>query len=163
MIPAAGMVRTHAQTIRPATPHFTAEKRLAEPTPTIEPVMVCVVETGMPKYVAPKSVIAPAVSAQNPPTGCSLTIFVPIVLTIRHPPESVPRAIAAHAATSTQSGMSGSLPPGRHLEKTAGDKGDRDNTHRLLCVVAAVAKAVGRGGKQLTDAENAVDAIHRTR
>ena len=49
---AIGMVRTQAQTMRPATPHLTAEKRLAEPTPTIEPVMVCVVETGMPKDVA---------------------------------------------------------------------------------------------------------------
>lgn len=57
---AAGIVRTHAQTMRPATPHFTAEKRFAKPTPTIEPVMVCVVETGMPKNVAPNSVIAPA-------------------------------------------------------------------------------------------------------
>src|SRR6478735_2287420 len=104
MIAAAGMVRTHAQTMRPATPHFTAEKRLAEPTPTIDPVIVCVVETGIPKKVAPKSVRAPAVSAQNPPTGCSFTIFVPIVLTIRHPPDSVPSAIAAHAATSTQRG-----------------------------------------------------------
>src|SRR6187200_1472698 len=94
---AAGMVSTHAQTMRPATPHFTAENLLAEPTPTIEPVMVCVVDTGMPNAVAPKRVIAPAVSAQNPPTGCSLTILVPIVLTIRQPPESVPSAIAAQA------------------------------------------------------------------
>lgn len=31
---AAGIVRTHAQTIRPATPHLTADKRFAEPTPT---------------------------------------------------------------------------------------------------------------------------------
>ena len=64
-----GIVRTHAQTMRPATPHLTAEKRLAEPTPTIEPVMVCVVETGMPAMVAPKRVRAPEVSAQKPPTG----------------------------------------------------------------------------------------------
>ena len=66
---AIGMVRIHAQTMRPATPHLTAEKRFADPTPTIEPVMVCVVDTGIPKYVAPNSVAAPAVSAQNPPTG----------------------------------------------------------------------------------------------
>ena len=64
--PAAGMVSTQAQTMRPATPHLTAEKRFAEPTPTIEPVMVWVVETGMPKNVAPNSVSEPAVSAQNP-------------------------------------------------------------------------------------------------
>ena len=79
------MMRWERFTAGPATPRFTAEKRLAEPTPTIEPVIVCVVETGMPKAVAPKSVIAPAVSAQKPPTGWSLTIFVPIVLTMRQP------------------------------------------------------------------------------
>ena len=46
MIPAAGIVRTHAQTMRPATPHRTADKRFVAPTPTIEPVIVCVVLTG---------------------------------------------------------------------------------------------------------------------
>jgi len=34
-----------------------------------------------------------AVSAQNPPAGFSFVIRVPIVLTIRQPPESVPSAI----------------------------------------------------------------------
>src|SRR4051794_34804516 len=106
------MVSTQAHTIRPATPHLTAEKRFAEPTPTIEPVIVWVVDTGIPKNVAPKSVNEPAVSAQNPCTGCSLTIFVPIVLTIRQPPDNVPKAMAPHAAISTQSGISGNLPPG---------------------------------------------------
>ena len=47
------MVSTQAQTIRPATPHFTAESRFVAPTPTIAPVIVCVVETGMPHKVAP--------------------------------------------------------------------------------------------------------------
>ena len=45
---AIGIVSTQAQTIRPATPHFTAESRWVEPTPTIAPVIVCVVLTGMP-------------------------------------------------------------------------------------------------------------------
>lgn len=76
---AAGIVRTHAQTILPATRHFTADSRVVEPTPAIALVMVCVVDTGMPENVAPKIVIAPAVSAQNPPTGRSLVIFEPIV------------------------------------------------------------------------------------
>ena len=44
---AAGMVRTQAQMIRPATPQRTARVPFVEPTPTIAP-MVCVVETGMP-------------------------------------------------------------------------------------------------------------------
>src|SRR6476646_5718119 len=44
----AGMVSTQAQTICLATPHRTAERREVDPTPTIAPVMVCVVLTGMP-------------------------------------------------------------------------------------------------------------------
>ena len=64
---AMGIVKTHAQMMRPAMPHLTAESRRVAPTPTIAPVIVCVVETGMPASVAPKSVSAPAVSAQKPP------------------------------------------------------------------------------------------------
>ena len=37
---AAGMVRIQAQTMRPATPHLTAESRRVAPTPTMEPVIV---------------------------------------------------------------------------------------------------------------------------
>ncbi len=59
--------------------------------------MVCVVETGIPANAVPNKVIAPAVSAQNPPTGFSFVILEPIVWTIRHPPKYVPRAIAACA------------------------------------------------------------------
>src|SRR2546426_10521602 len=50
---AAGMVNTQAQTILPATRHLTADKRVVDPTPAIAPVMVCVVETGIPAAVAP--------------------------------------------------------------------------------------------------------------
>ncbi len=49
------MVSTHAQTIRPATPQRTADRRRVAPTPTIAPVMVCVVLTGTPSAVAVKS------------------------------------------------------------------------------------------------------------
>ncbi len=52
-----GIVRIQAQTIRPATPQRTAESRRVAPTPTIAPVIVCVVLTGTPKCVAMKSVI----------------------------------------------------------------------------------------------------------
>ena len=76
---AAGIVRTHAHTILPATRHLTADSRVVDPTPAIAPVMVCVVDTGIPASVAPNKVIAPAVSAQNPPTGRSFVIFEPIV------------------------------------------------------------------------------------
>ena len=48
MANAPGMVSIHAHTTCPATPHRTAESRRAAPTPTMAPVMVWVVETGMP-------------------------------------------------------------------------------------------------------------------
>ena len=59
----------------------------------IAPVMVCVVDTGMPSPVATNSMIAPPVSAQQPPTGFSFVIFCPMVLTMRQPPNAVPSAI----------------------------------------------------------------------
>src|SRR5450830_1873165 len=75
-------------------PQRTADILCDAPTPTMAPVMVCVVETGTPIAVAMNSVMAPPVSAQKPPTGLSLVIFWPMVLTMRHPPNKVPRLIA---------------------------------------------------------------------
>ena len=43
------MVTIQAMTMLPATPQRTADERCAAPTPMMAPVMVCVVETGMPK------------------------------------------------------------------------------------------------------------------
>ena len=77
----------------PATPQRTALNFCVAPTPTIAPVIVCVVDTGMPSIDATNSVIAPPVSAQKPPTGLSFVIFWPIVRTIRQPPNKVPRPI----------------------------------------------------------------------
>ena len=48
MSQAPGMVTIQAHTTRDATPHRTADSRRVAPTPTIAPVIVCVVETGMP-------------------------------------------------------------------------------------------------------------------
>ena len=59
------------------TPHRTADSLRALPAPTIAPVIVCVVETGMPSAVARERVPAPLVSAQKPPTGASFVICVP--------------------------------------------------------------------------------------
>ena len=50
------------------------------------------------------SISAPAVSAQNPPTGRSLVSRIPMVLTIRQPPARVPSPMAACAARITQTG-----------------------------------------------------------
>ena len=68
------MVTIHAITMLPATPQRTAEVLWAAPTPMMAPVMVCVVETGMPMNVAMNSVIAPPVSAAKPPTGLSFVM-----------------------------------------------------------------------------------------
>lgn len=91
--------------MRPATPYLTAESLRVVPAPMMAPVIVWVVETGMPAHVAPNRVIAPAVSAEKPPTGWSFVILAPIVWTMRQPPESVPRAMAACAVSTTHSGV----------------------------------------------------------
>ena len=75
----AGMVNSHAQTILRATPQRTADSRFVAPTPMIAPVIVCVVLTGIPARAVPNRVMAPAVSAQKPPTGFSFVIFEPMV------------------------------------------------------------------------------------
>ena len=60
------MVISQATTMRWATLHRTAEARRAAPTPTTQPVMVWVVETGMPKAEAANSMIEPPAEAQKP-------------------------------------------------------------------------------------------------
>ena len=88
-----GMVKTQAQSKLTVMPQRTAETLLANPTPMIEPVMVCVVETGILKYSVINNVMAPEVSAATPSRGVTFVIFVPIVFTIFHPPLMVPAAI----------------------------------------------------------------------
>src|SRR5437879_1958144 len=72
----------------------------------IEPVIVWVVDTGMPQIDARITVAAPPVSAQKPENGFNLVIRLPIVRTIRQPPVSVPRPIAAWAERMIQIGRS---------------------------------------------------------
>ena len=76
------MVTTQANRMPVVTFQRTAETRRAAPTPMIAPVMVCVVETGIPSQVAANSVIAPPVSAQKPCTGVSRVIRIPMVRTM---------------------------------------------------------------------------------
>ena len=100
----AGIVKTQAQTMLLAKPQRTAEVRRAMPTPTIAPVIVCVVDTGMPSQVAVNKDIAPAVSAQKPWNGLRSVIFEPMVRTIRHPPNKVPKPMATCEASTTHNG-----------------------------------------------------------
>src|SRR4051812_1419831 len=93
-IAAAGIVKIQAQTMLPATPQRTAEAPRTLPTPTMAPVIVCVVDTGTPSVDARNSVSAPPNSAQKPPTGLSLVMRWPMVLTMRQPPNMVPSPIA---------------------------------------------------------------------
>ena len=46
-------------------------------------------------YGKPLVYLDSAASAQKPPKGRSLVIFIPMVLTMRHPPASVPSPMAA--------------------------------------------------------------------
>ena len=108
----SGMVRIQAHTILPATPQRTADSRCVAPTPTIEPVIVCVVLTGMPPTAVPMSITAPAVSAQKPPTGRSLVSRIPMVLTIRQP---------AGERAEPDRGMRGQDHPDRHVELRSRD------------------------------------------
>ena len=76
------------------TPQRTADTRLVKPTPMIEPVIVCVVETGIAKCSVINKVTAPAVSAATPSKGVILVILEPMVFTIFQPPDMVPNAMA---------------------------------------------------------------------
>jgi phosphate/sulfate permease len=71
-----------AMTMLPAMFQRTAETFRAAPTPMIAPVMVWVVDTGMPSQVARNNVIAPPISAQKPCIGLRRVMREPIVRTI---------------------------------------------------------------------------------
>ena len=58
-----------AMTMRWPQIQRTERTPLVVPTPRIAPVIACVVEMGMPRWVAAIMVVAAAVSAQKPPTG----------------------------------------------------------------------------------------------
>src|SRR5947209_19491696 len=89
-IPAGtGIVMIHAQTIRRATPHRTADRRFVAPTPIIAEAITWVVLTGMPARAVLASAIPPAVSAEKPCQGRSAVTRCDIVRTIRQPPKNV--------------------------------------------------------------------------
>ncbi len=103
---------------------------------------------------------AAPVSAANPPIGCSFVIFVPIVLMMRHPPDSVPRAIAA-LASRIDPVRNGELAAGVSIEEPSREERARDDAHRLLRVVGAVHQAEGRRRDELHLAEESVDPARR--
>ena len=80
------MVNTQATTRLNVMAQRTALTSCAAPTPTMAPVMVWVVDTGIPPSVARPRLIAPPMEAQEPLTDVSLVILVPMVFTMRQPP-----------------------------------------------------------------------------
>ena len=68
--------------------------------------MVWVVLTGIFRYSVRYNVNAPAVSAITPYKGVTLVILVPMVFTIFHPPDIVPKEMAVKQENATQSGKS---------------------------------------------------------
>src|SRR5438128_5582957 len=109
-----GMVRIQATMMRSPQIQRTERTPLAEPTPRIAPVMAWVVETGTPWIlVKPNRAMAAALSAQNPPTGWRRVMEWPRVLTIRQPPKSVPRAMAAWQVRMIHQAMLWTPPPKR--------------------------------------------------
>ena len=109
---APGIVRTQAQTMRRVTPQRTAERRRVAPTPTIAPVMVCVVLTGMPKWAVASSVSAPADSAAKPPKASYLAsrAFYPLTMPLTVGPGSISVAIAVGANRAPGSELHWTLP-----------------------------------------------------
>ena len=89
------MVMTHATATFWATPQRTDDARRAAPAPITQPVIVWVVETGIPSQEAPKRMTDPPAEALKPWCWESLVIRVPIVSMIRQPPDRVPRPMAA--------------------------------------------------------------------
>src|SRR5690606_2966757 len=96
------MVNIHAQSRLIVTPQRTADTLFVTPTPIIEPVMVWVVDTGIPKCSVVYRVMAPAVSATTPSNEFTFVILDPIVLTIFQPPLIVPKPIITKLASGTQ-------------------------------------------------------------
>jgi hypothetical protein len=99
-----GKVMIQARTMSLATRQRTADARRAAPTPMIEPVMMCVVDTGIPSDVARNRVAAPPLSAQKLCTGVRRVMRVPRVRTMRQPPISVPSPMAAWHVSTSQNG-----------------------------------------------------------
>ena len=93
MMSGAGIVSSQAHKMLFAVPQLIDFTPFVKPTPMIEPTMLWEVLTGMPNNEQPMTVVAPAVSAQNPLSGVIFTIPLPVVLMTFLPPTKVPKAI----------------------------------------------------------------------
>ena len=153
----AGIVKIHAQTMLPATPQRTALTRCAEPTPTIAPVMVCVVETGMPKRGRQEQ--RDRAAGLGAEAADRLQLGDLLAHGLDDAPAAEQRAERRSRRSSTITTQIGSVD--RAVGDAGGDQQQPDDAHRLLRVVAAVAEAVERRRDELQPAEPAVDASRR--
>ena len=65
-LPVTGIVTTHEMTIFTNSDQSTTSRDLTRPVNTTEPTLQCVVETGMPKFDATRTVNAAPISIQKP-------------------------------------------------------------------------------------------------
>ena len=90
----AGMVTTQAIAISP-THRQLVPLRPAVPAPTTDEAAAWVVEMGTPRAVAPKIAVVAPMLAATPVRAFRLVSRSPMVRMMRHPPQTVPRAMAA--------------------------------------------------------------------
>ena len=152
MSAAAGIVRIHAQTIRPAMPQRTAERRVVAPTPTMAPVIVWVVLTGMPghrgadEHERPGGLRAEAADRAQPGDPHAHRLDDPPAAGQRPQPDRRVRG-------QDDPQGDGEL----RSEVAGGEEEARDDPHRLLGVVGAVPQAVEGGRHELEPPEEPVD------
>ena len=140
----AGIVRTQAMTIVRATPHRTAERPpRRDPTPMIAPVIVWVVETGIPPSEAPMRVDGARELRARAADRLERRDPHP------HRPDDPP---AAGERSEADRGVAHEDDPERdvqRLEVPRREEEDGDDPHRLLRVVHPVAEREGGGRDEL--------------
>ena len=118
------------------------------------PVMVWVVDTGMPAAEVTNSVAAAADSAATPPDGLEAGDLR------AHRLHDAP---AAGEGAEADGGVGGEHHPQRHVgvggQVAGGDEQGEDDAHRLLGVVGAVAEAEGGRRHELAAPEALVQAV----
>ena len=148
----AGMVMIQATTMLFATFQRTADTLRAAPTPMMQPVMVCVVETGTPSSVAANKrdgaagLGAKALEGRKPRDARA------------HGPHDPP---AAEQGAEPHRRVACEHDPERHVKFTVQIalriEQHRDDAHGFLGVVPAVTDGIERSGDQLQRTEQAID------
>ncbi len=143
----AGMVRIQAQTMRPATPQRTADSRRIAPTPTIAPVIVCVVLIPTPSMRRnEEAVAAPRLRGK---TADRLQLG-----DLRaHRVDDAPAAGQRAEANRDVRGEHDPERDGELAQVAGGEEHAGNDAHGLLRVVGAVHQAEERGRQQLQPPE----------